>query len=189
MEKAHRCDAAQILTSGKAQILSENPLIAQLVDPRIGREEWAMQARELAKVTNPFIGGAAVGIWDRATGTDNPFERSELAKPSSPESDKKARDDYVKKLDDVLKAIGEVKAKVLAGDEHYLFSLPGLGQRVRGELKSIGGKNAKLSAQLEKIVGDLSMSAGDIAAAVVQVAGIVLQLAGFFFPRCCSSAP
>jgi hypothetical protein len=172
----------QILSSGKAQILSENPLIAQLVDPRIGREEWAMQFRAVARNFSPPVGGLAVGVLDRATGTDNPFQRSELAKESSPESDKKARDDYVKKLDDVLKAIGEVKAKVLAGDERYLFSLPGLGQRVRGELKSIGGKNAKLSASLEKIVDELGMSAGDIAATVVQIAGIVLQLAGFFFP-------
>jgi hypothetical protein len=141
-----------------------------------------MQARELLKVANPFYGNEAVNAWDRTTGTDNPFNRSELAKPSSPESDQKAREDYVKKLDGVLKAIGEVKAKVLAADERYLFSLPGLGQRVRGELKSISGKNAKLGEQLEKIIADLGMSAADIAAAVINVAGIVLQLAGFFFP-------
>lgn len=172
----------RVVAEGKARAMAENPLLAQMVDAKIPQEEWAKQAKDAVSLFGGAGGALGVRFWDRLTNQDNPYSRSELANPASAESDERVRAGYVEKLDAVLDAIEEVRAKVLTGDERTLWSMPGLRQRVQADLRSIAGPNAKLGPQLDKIMADLGASPGDIAATVITVAGVVLQLAGFFFP-------
>lgn len=175
----------KLIASAKAELLAKNPLLAQMIGQRQPRSALSIDLRYAADVLakggfDSFKNGFA--LWDKISGPNNPYEGHELSYGGSQEGDRAVREGYLKKLDDVLQAIGEVKAMVIGGDLRELAGMPGLRHRVMADLATIKGKNSGLGEAARRKLAELGMSAGEIGATVATISGAALQLAGFFFP-------
>lgn len=182
--KARIEQSQKLLAAAKADLLTRYPLLAQLVDVRLPRSQLAIDVHSAIGKLGRFgvLLGLGVPVVEKMTAPTNPFEGTELSRGGSKEGDAKVREEYLLKLDGVLKAVGKVKADVVGGDLRQLAGMPGLRQRVMADFASISGKNSKLGDLARQKLQELGMSAGDVAATVATVGGAVLQLAGFFFP-------
>ncbi|RIK39885.1 MAG: hypothetical protein DCC58_14640, partial [Chloroflexi bacterium] len=81
----------------------------------------------------------------------NPYDRSLLAGPASPENDEKIRQDMLLKLDAARKAIRSARSDVVQGDADFLLGLTTLRNRVEIDLSRITGKNKGLADKLKQM--------------------------------------
>ncbi|BBX36519.1 hypothetical protein MMAG44476_32419 [Mycolicibacterium mageritense DSM 44476 = CIP 104973] len=166
------------IAARKNDIFAKNAVVAQLVSKR---EPDTGLGTDIKRALDSNVAWAIPGVklgWEayKAISPDNTANAGLLRTGT----DEQVRAEMQKKLDAVVKAIREVKARTLAGDLKFLVSMPRLYDNVKADFARIKARNTMLAHELETIRVQTG-SQVDVKE-VIDVAGTALQLIGFFFP-------
>jgi hypothetical protein len=148
-----------IVTSQKNETLSKSPVLALLV------ERQTPSSRVITPIAGSGTRQASVSE------NSNPYTRSLLAKPPTPEGDEEIRKQFNVKLDGVRKAIRHARSQMLTKDIQYLMGMEGLRARIEADFQGLGAKNEGLKPRLKTLLQqrDINHETFEIGTMVIQV--------------------
>ena len=166
------------ITRRKDDIFAQNAVVAQLLSKREPDTGLGTDVKRV--MDSPVMWGVPlVKLGWEAYKKISP-DNTATAGPLKTGTDEEIRAQMQTKLDAVIKAVREVKARTLSGDLAFLVSMSRLYEAAKADFSRIKTRNTMLGHDLETV----RVQAGskfDVTSAV-EIAGTVLQLAGFFFP-------
>lgn len=145
--------------------LSSSPLLAMLVERQDPKDRFE---GNIAPDFDPKVPPLK---------KNNPYDRSILAAPGSPDNDETIRKTMQEKLDATRKAIRSARSDVVEGDADFLLGLTTLRQRVEIDFARISGKNKGLADKLKQMT--LNKQATD---KIYDTGAMAIQVALLFVP-------
>ena len=129
----------------KTGMLSTSPVLAQTVglpDPKSRfQEAERVRVNLVENIEIPKVRGTSYGN----------VQNSDLAQPVNAKNDEAIREQFMKKLDAVRKAIRDTRSEML-GDSDFLLEMEGLRLLVLHDLKGLMGKNVGLHSKLADLL-------------------------------------